>query len=281
MKKTILFAASIAAASLASPVMAQDSGKTYFDGVYVGGTFGLDAMDDNANDRLVFDTDGDGDFDDNVRTVTNIDAFSPGFCNGQANGATRTAGCRDDKSDFGYAVRIGFDKRLGDGPIVAGLLVEGAMSDSVEYTSGFSTTPASYTLASKLDKSVAVRGRLGFSPGNGQGLFYVTGGVAYGDIEHEFTTTNTANSFDVVGDDKWRLGGQIGGGAELMLTDNISWGLEYLYSRYDDDKASVLVGPGTAGATNPFLLDAGQTNLASADSNFDIHSIRTSLSFRF
>ena len=74
---------------------------------------------------------------------------------------------------------------------------------------------------------------------------------------------------------------QIGAGGELYLTDNISFGLEYLYSRYDDDDAYVLVGAGTAPATNPFLLDSGETALRPSDPNLNIHSIRTTLNFRF
>jgi len=42
-----------------------------------------------------------------------------------------------------------------------------------------------------------------------------------------------------------------------------------------------VVGAGSAPATNPFLLDSGQTGLRPSDPNFDIHSIRTTLNFRF
>ena len=96
---------------------------------FVGGSFGLDGLDDEAGEGIVFDTDGDGEYGDTVRTTTGANAFSPGFCNGIANGPRAADGRSDDKSRFGYGVRIGFDQRIGDGPIVAGLLVEGAMSD--------------------------------------------------------------------------------------------------------------------------------------------------------
>ena len=281
MKNSTFLATAILAGAIAQPAAAQDADPDFFDGVYVGGHFGLDAIGDDTNEGIAFDTDGDGEYGDAVLTTTGSDAFSPGYCNGLANGATASAGCSDDKSRFGYGVRIGFDKRIGDGPIVAGLLVEGAMSDSKDYSTGFSTTPASYTFIRGLDKSVALRGRLGISPGSGRGLIYVTGGVAYADIDHDFVTTNGANSFTMTDDDKWQLGGQIGGGGELYLTDNISLGLEYLYSRYDDDDAYVLVGPGTAPATNPFLLVSGQTGLRPSDPDLNIHSLRTTLNFRF
>lgn len=281
MKNSTFLATAILAGAIAHPAAAQDADPDFFDGVYVGGHIGLDASTDSTDSGIVFDTDGDGTYGDPVLTTTGANAFSPGFCNGIANGPQASAGCSNDDDDFGYGVRIGFDKRIGDGPIVAGLLVEGAMSEAEEYSTGFSTTPASYTFVRGVDKSVALRGRLGISPGSGRGLLYVTGGVAYADIDHDFVTTNGANSFTMTDDDKWRLGGQIGGGGELYLTDNISLGLEYLYSRYDDDDAYVLVGAGTAPATNPFLLDSGQTGLRPSDPNLSIHSIRTTLNFRF
>jgi outer membrane immunogenic protein len=281
MKKSTFLATAIFAGAFAQPAFAQDAEPRFFDGFYVGGSFGLDAIDDENGEGIVFDTDGDGEYGDGVITTTGANAFSPGYCNGAANGPEASDGCSDDKSRYGYGIRIGFDQRIGNGPVVAGLLVEGALSESEDYSTGFSTTPASYTFVRGLDKSVAVRGRLGVSPGSGRGLLYVTGGVAYADIDHDFVTTNTANSFTMTNDDDWQLGGQIGAGGELYLTDNISFGLEYLYSRYDDDDAYVLVGAGTAPATNPFLLDSGETALRPSDPNLNIHSIRTTLNFRF
>ncbi|MCP2018987.1 MAG: outer membrane beta-barrel protein [Erythrobacter sp.] len=281
MKKSTFLATAIFAGAFAQPAFAQDAEPRFFDGFYVGGSFGLDAIDDENGEGITFDTDGDGEYGDGVITTTGANAFSPGYCNGAANGAEASDGCSDDKSRYGYGIRIGFDQRIGNGPVVAGLLVEGALSESEDYSTGFSTTPASYTFVRGLDKSVAVRGRLGVSPGSGRGLLYVTGGVAYADIDHDFVTTNTANSFTMTNDDDWQLGGQIGAGGELYLTDNISFGLEYLYSRYDDDDAYVLVGAGTAPATNPFLLDSGETALRPSDPNLNIHSIRTTLNFRF
>ncbi len=281
MNKSTFLATAIFAGAFAQPAFAQDAEPRFFDGFYVGGSFGLDAIDDENGEGITFDTDGDGEYGDWVITTTGANAFSPGYCNGAANGAEASDGCSDDKSRYGYGIRIGFDQRIGNGPVVAGLLVEGALSESEDYSTGFSTTPASYTFVRGLDKSVAVRGRLGVSPGSGRGLLYVTGGVAYADIDHDFVTTNTANSFTMTNDDDWQLGGQIGAGGELYLTDNISFGLEYLYSRYDDDDAYVLVGAGTAPATNPFLLDSGETALRPSDPNLNIHSIRTTLNFRF
>lgn len=282
--KTLLAAS--AAIALAVPATAQDAEprqpSDFFNGFYVGGTFGLDSTADANDDRIVFDTNRDGAFDNTVTTTTGANAFSTGFCAGTANSAVAANGCGDDNDDFGYSIRAGIDRRLGDnGPFVAGLLVEAAKSESRDFVTAFSTTPASYTISRGLDHSFALRGRLGVSPGDGRGLFYVTGGVAYGKMEHAFATTNTANSFTAVDDNEYELGGQIGGGAELYVTDNISLAFEYLYQSFEDDSYYVEVGPGTAPATNPFLRNGGGTYLRPADTDYNLHSFRVGVNFRF
>ncbi len=66
-----------------------------------------------------------------------------------------------------------------------------------------------------------------------------------------------------------------------MITNNVSLGLEYLYTNLEDDDYVVQVGAGTAPATNPFLLNGGGTNITRSDPNFRTHSLRASLNFRF
>lgn len=272
------------ALALAAPAVAQDEdtppASGYFNGFYVGGTFALDATANDDEGGIAFDTNRNGAFDNTVTTTTGANAFSPGFCGGNALARTNT-GCGDDKDSYGYAIRAGYDTRVGDGPFVAGLLVEAAKSESVDYVSAFSTTPASYTIGRQVDHNFALRGRLGVSPGDGRGLFYVTGGVAYGKIDHAFSTTNTANSFTETNDDRYELGGQVGAGAELYFMPNASVTFEYLYSSFDDNDYYVAVGQGSAPATNPFLLNGGGTNLRAADTDLDTHSFRVGLNFRF
>lgn len=279
MKNCIALGATIAAVSLSSPAFAQDAEPDTFDGFYVGGFIAADATNDGARDRIVFDTDGDGVFGDPVRVVGGANAFSPGFCNGIANGPRRSGQCRDDSTDLGYGVKIGYDQRIG--AAVVGLLVEGAMSEAVDYSSGFSVTPASYTFSRGLDTSVAMRARFGISPGGGEGLLYATAGLAYAKIDHGFITTNTANSFEMVDGDKWQLGAQLGMGAEIQLARNITWGMEFLHSKYRDDDAYVLVGPGTAPPTNAFLIRSGSTRIAPSDRYLRLNSFRSALTFRF
>lgn len=275
-------AAAIAALAFAVPAAAQSADPAYFNGVYIGGTFALDSTANDDNGGIEFDTDRDGTFNNTVRTATGANAFSPGFCGGSAYGNAPTAGCDDDKDDIAYSIRAGVDQRLGDNsPFVAGLLVEATKSESRDYVTGFSTTPASYTISRGIDHSFALRGRLGVSPGDGRGLFYVTGGLAYAKMEHEFATTNGANSFTQVEPEEYELGAQLGAGAELYIAPNMSISFEYLYQNIEDDNYYVAVGQGTAPATNPFLLASGGTNLRPAETDYNLHSYRVGVNFRF
>ncbi len=279
MKKFAFTTATALVAMAATPAMAQDAQPETFDGVYVGGFIGLDANAGSNADTLVFDTDQDGAFDNIVRTTTGSDAFSPGFCNGIANGARASSGCTSDDDDFVFGGRIGLDQRQG--VLVTGIVLEGHTSNAADFTTGFSTTPASYTTIRELDYAISGRGRIGISPGDGRGLFYVTGGVSYAKIDYDFVTTNGANSFTLDDDSDWAFGAQLGGGAEVLVTPNIGFGVEYLYSQYNDDDLVVNVGPGTAGPTNPFLLVSGATDLRQRDTTLDTHSLRATLNFHF
>lgn len=278
--------ASLAAVAIASPAMAQSDNENagtdseYFSGPYVSATFNGDFVSDDGNDRVIFDPQGDGMFQFGLPTEAGTNAFSPGFCSGEGNGSLRSQGCGDDDSAIGASIRAGYDTRVGDFA-VAGLLVEGTYGNTRDFTTAFSTTPASYTFSRELEASAALRGRIGISPGDGRGLIYATGGITYGKINHDFASTNMANAFEVVNEDDWQLGGQIGMGGELMITDNISFGVEFLHTRYDDDDSFVRVSQGTAPGTNPFVRQSGGTDMRLSDTDLEINSFRATVGFHF
>jgi outer membrane immunogenic protein len=231
---------------------------------------------DNGS-TLEFDTNQDGRYGDTV-TAGGANAFSPGFCDGQARGPRPSNGCASDEDNVEYGGRIGYDYRMNN--FVVGGLIEASKNKAIDTTTGFSTTPASYALQRKLDYNVSARLRAGYTPGGGM-LFYVTGGGSMAKIDHRLFTTNTANSFDSVRDNKRVWGWQVGGGGEVMVTNNVSVGLEYLYNRYSDDKNYYVVGRGTAPATNPFVTTSGATRMRIEDHQFDYHSLRATVGFHF
>ena len=277
MKLAALLAVS-AASLFAVPAIAQDNrdASQDFDGPYISIGGGASLQGSDRGESLIFDTDQDGTYGDQVTTVGDTDAFGPGFCNGAATG-TANVGCRNDKDGPEYFGRLGYDKRMGN--FVLGAVIEGGHSVARDSVSGFSTTPASYTISREADYQANARLRAGYTPGGGA-LFYVTGGGAYARLDNKFTTTNAANSFDDNGKtNAW--GYTVGGGAEVMVTNNIGLGLEYLYTDVKDKDYVVNVGAGTAPATNPFLLNGGGTDIRRSDPNFQTHSVRGTLSYRF
>ena len=265
---------------LAAPAFAQDAPASDegFSGLYVGGSIGVPAQPNDRRSGLEFDTDRDGRFDNNVNTTANANAFSPGFCGGAANSNVPTQGCRSDSDGIEYFGRVGADRQFGH--IVVGVLGEVGKSEARDSVSGFSTTPASYTLSREAKYNAGLRARVGYTPNN-RTLFYATGGGAYAKIRNRFTTTNTANSFTGNGNsDAWGYSG--GGGIEQKLGRHFSIGLEYLYTTLKDDNYRIAVGQGTAPATNPFLLvNSTGTDLRRSDDNFRTHAIRATAAFRF
>ncbi|KQS05239.1 hypothetical protein ASG11_07355 [Sphingomonas sp. Leaf357] len=272
-------AAGTAALSFAAPAFAQDAApeRAPFDGLYVGGSVGFDAQPSDARSTLLFDRNLDGTFGDTVTTSTGANAFSPGFCNGAAT-STAPVACRNDKDNISYAGRIGIDKQYGN--LVAGVVGEFGKSKINDSTSGFSTTPASYTFSRSIKYNANLRARVGYAANTT--LFYATAGGAYAKLNHRFTTSNTANAFASRGDrDVWGYTG--GGGIEQKLGRHFSIGLEYLYTQYKDNDYTVRVTQGTAPATNPFVLapNTGGTDIIRSDDKFRSHSVRATAAFRF
>lgn len=271
----ILFAIPlVAGAAIASPALAQDR-EDHFNGFYVGASVGKANADGKTDSNPVqFDTNRDGEFADTVTTTTGTNVFTPGFCPGIGTGSA-PGSCDGDDDDLEYAGRLGYDMRMGN--IVVGGLLEASKPQLVDAASAYSNAPAGYHLTRELDYALSARARLGYTP-NGGALFYATGGASYAKMKHGFTTTNTANTFTQNGDDDMVWGWQAGGGGEIMVANNLSLGLEYLYNRYEDDKHYVAVGAGTA-PTNPLALNGG--TYLRQDPKFQFHSIRATLGLQF
>jgi outer membrane immunogenic protein len=270
---TVLEPASPPPAPAPEPMM-----KSNWSGLYIGGHLGYGWSAENDDETFLFDTNLDGTYGDQVNTAppNPVNAFGPGFCGGAATSTANTA-CDEDSGGIDAGLRLGYDWDFNG--FVIGGLIEGSYADISDSVSGFSTTPASYTMTRELNYLLAARLRAGFAFDNF--LIYGTGGYAYGDVDRTFTTTNTANTFTGVNDDGIS-GYQIGGGIETMISDSLSFGVEYIYTDLKDDEYFVAVGPGTAGATNPFLqANAAGTNIQRSDDSFDTHSVRATLAYRF
>lgn len=270
--------AALSCLTLPAAVGAQETtADAPFAGAYVGGSIGWSVQPNDVGEFIKFDRNGDGRFGDTVSTATGANAFSPGFCNGAARGATPT-GCNNDKNGLDYYGRVGIDAQRG--PFVVGVVGEFGKAKINDSVSGYSTTPASYTLRRSLDWEASIRGRVGYAFDTT--LFYGTFGPGYARLKNEFFTTNTANAFSTNGNGRrWGITG--GGGVEQKLTKNISFGMEYMFHRYQDDDYRVSVTRGTAPANNPFVLapNTGGTTIRRGYDYFRWHSLRGTLAFRF
>lgn len=242
-----------------------------------GGQMTQDAKDE----RLAFDRNLDGVFNDTVTTVAGGDAFSPGFCGGNAKSSVAADGCDDDKDGVEAAFRVGYDRQFGS--FVIGALAEisgGSVKDSV---TGYSTTPASYTFKRNLQGVAAARLRAGYA--FGPALIYGTGGYAKGRIDNRFITSNRTNAFSTTSEDENDADGwQAGGGLEYRLAPNLSVIGEYLYTQLDiDDPFVVRAGLGGAAATNPFVLPPNTTgtDIQRTSDKFKVHAVRIGMAYRF
>lgn len=279
MKRALLAVAILAATAAAPAALAQTSD---WSGLYVGGHLGQSFKADD--EAVVFDTDRDGVFDDTVRTSTGANAFAAGFCNGGAMGPTLADGCRETKSNLNYSLRVGYDLQLF-GNWVIGVMAEETAVNIGDDVSAFSSTPqASYTFTRDLRTLTSARARAGWA--TNEALLYGMAGWAWGDIDQSFTTTNTVNTFQQSMESEIN-GYQIGVGYEHKLGDvwliGSGWtvGLEYLWTSLDEGEHPVAVGPGTAPATNPFLIvDPTGTDMRRTKDIFEYSTIGLSLNWR-
>lgn len=280
MKPTLLASLFAGMAALAAAPAFAQSAEAGWNGFYIGGQVGGSEPANDDGSRILFDTKLDGSFGDTVNTVTGADAFSPGFCDGAALGRTPAGGCSEDKGGAEAGVRAGYDWQSGRW--VYGVVLEYTQNDARDSVTAFSTTPAFYTMTRDLDRTLALRARLGMAFGaNSDWLAYATAGAARGRIDNRFTSSNAANAFVQSGSSDAN-GFQTGMGIERKVLENFSVGLEYLYTRLKDDDFRVRAAPGTAPASNPFLIvNPAGTDFRRSDEDFDVGSLRLTASFRF
>lgn len=266
------------ASALASAAMLGTAGVAHaqdWQGLYVGGHVGYGYQNNDDGETITFDTDLDGNFGDTVNTTAPANAFSPGFCDGRARGPTPASGCDDNGDAVDYGVRLGHDWQFGN--FVVGALGEvsgNAVEDSV---SAFSTTPARYTMTRELDHMAAIRARGGYAFSNM--LVYATGGYAWAEVDHSFTTSNGVNTF-TESEEGDAQGYQYGLGAEWAIAPRWRVGAEYLRTNLEDDDYRVRA-QGPAPVTNPFILvNANGTDFARSNDEFEFDSVRFTLSYQ-
>lgn len=228
----------------------------FYAGIQLGGAFGES-----------------GELDIDPFTPALQTAFSPGT--NAAGVFIGDAGFDEDFNEgFVGGVHVGYDHQFSNNVLV-GAILDVSYYDISDEQIGRSRTPATYTIERELDYLVTARARLGyvFHP---RVMGYVTGGLAFGEVDFSYSQPGSAASFTTSGDQDSDFGYTVGGGVEGLVTDNISLGLEYLYTNLGDNDftANLTGGPFGTAAT-------GGTDLTTSDDDFDFHTVQVRLSYRF
>jgi outer membrane immunogenic protein len=107
--------------------------------------------------------------------------------------------------------------------------------------------PLDNTFSSRLNYLGTVRGRLGFAYDHS--LFYVTGGLAYGETEQHVDMFGPTGNLQFSGDRSGvKAGFAVGAGLEHAIANNVTVKGEYLYYDLGKDTLDVAVIPGSGGA---------------------------------
>lgn len=277
MNKTYALPAAVLLALAAAPAAAEE-----FRGFYFGVHAGNMSADNDEFERLEFDTDQDGDFDDVVNTPTTSNIFTQGFCGGAPNGPYIQAGCRNDMDDDAgdTGVRFGYDWQ--DLDLVYGVVAEWSSGGTTDNVSGFTNALETYTFNRELGNMTSLRGRVGFTFGDGTTVIYGTLGYAWASVEHEFTTTNTVNTFVPEGSNETDAAGPVMGfGVETYVWKNFTVGFEYLSFDLSDDGYAVRA-TGPAPADNPFLIDSPDgTTMQRTNNDIEGSTMRMTFNTRF
>jgi outer membrane immunogenic protein len=274
MRGLLLTSAALAVVIQVQPAAAQDQTWT---GPYVGGSLGYGGQPNDEDETILFDRDLNGSFGDTVTTSSGANAFQRGFCGGAAESVS-VDNCSDDDG-ISYGIQAGYDYQFG-GSFVVGGLVEYTRSDVEDSVTAFSSTPALYTFTRRLRNSASIRARAG--AGFGNALVYGTGGVAFGDVDKSFSTTNAVNTFDRSGAAEGLFGYRVGGGVEYRLTPSATIGAQYLYTSLGDDSFAVRAGGANVPVSNPFILgNPNGTDFRRSGDRFNMHNVSFVANFRF
>ena len=177
----------------------------------------------------------------------------------------------DDNAGFIGGAHIGYDYQFQNNVVV------GAVAD-INYidaeTNRSYTTPSNGTFNSNSDINYlgTVRAKLGYAFDSV--LVYGSGGLAYAGVDNDVSAPSIPGySFDSNGDDA-DIGYSVGAGVDVMATQNLSFGVEYLYTNLGSNEQSVT-------GTNTVTGDTIRYTTDSNDDDLDFHTIWAKASYHF
>lgn len=250
MSRLIATAPALILATTAAPAYAQSFDWT---GFYVG-----------ANGAVV-DTDPQW---DGVNIYQSVDGGEGGFTTTEESDPISE---NPGSSEFGGGGRVGFNWQAGG-------LVLGAEADATFFDfDGVATQtsgPASYTVASHASNLQTVRARAGVAFGSA--MLFATGGVAFSNLEHSLTATNTSEVLVDGGEGGTTVeettanlasvadsgtGWAIGGGGEVRLSENLTLAATVLHVDFGSETLGDSEAPSSVSATVDTSMLVGMLGL--------------------
>jgi outer membrane immunogenic protein len=202
--------------------------------------------------------------------------YNKGLCNGQDGGAIDLLDGSGDVTAGGflYGVQAGFNYRLDpNNMVVVGLEadISGSTLDgrvSIDAATGPDLPPLDFHIdaGTSLDWLATIRGRVGALVTEDT-LVYLTGGAAYGQTTSSLNADFNGTSVLELSETNDRMGYVVGAGLEHMITENISFKTEYLYT--------------DLGTENLFDGTVFDPITATVDSTVAFHTVRAGLNFSF
>jgi outer membrane immunogenic protein len=184
-------------------------------------------------------------------------------------------------SSFIGGAHLGYDYQMGS--VVLGAILDINALDVSQTASAFSNTPAFYTAERSLDYLATARLRVGYTV-TPSTLAYVTGGLAYGEVDYGFSTDSPAvrgvNPAAILNDDEDEFGFTVGAGMEVLITENVSFGAEYLYTNLGGGDSFARLSGGPFDGSGAAVIAGNSTDFVSGG-DFDFHTVTAKLSYRF
>jgi outer membrane immunogenic protein len=169
----------------------------------------------------------------------------------------------DFNDGFVGGAHLGYNWQFGS--VIVGGVLDVNYANLGDTQSGFANT--NYAIERELDFLASAKLRLGYAFSD-RFMAYGTGGLAYGDVDHSFTTGSGA-VFTTSGGDDSSLGYTVGAGVAAKVAPRVSLGLEYLYTNLGGNDFTVTGG------------DFGGTTVRGSDEDFDFHTVQLRMSFHF
>jgi outer membrane immunogenic protein len=116
--------------------------------------------------------------------------------------------------------------------------------DGLSFSNSVNNPATGFFASTRIPVEGSIRGRVGYAWD--RALFFVTGGAAFADIQHQYALAGVFSPSGTF--DKTRVGYTFGGGVEYALSNNWSVRGEYRYANFGGSSDSYVFGPGFATA---------------------------------